>query len=70
MALVFGALTAGGLFWMYSRDLPSYALLAQYTPPTISRIYDSQGHIIDEFATERRIFTPIADIPPLVKEAF
>ena len=70
MALFFGTLTGAGLFWMYSRDLPSYALLAQYTPPTISRIYDSQGHIIDEFATERRIFTPIADIPPLVKNAF
>jgi penicillin-binding protein 1A len=55
---------------MYSRDLPSYDLLAQYTPPTISRIYSGQGKIIDEFATERRLFTPIADIPPLVKDAF
>ena len=70
MALFFGALTLGCLFWMYSRDLPSYDLLAQYTPPTISRIYDGEGQIIDEFATERRIFTPIQDIPPLVKEAF
>ncbi len=70
MALFFGTLTVGALFWMYSRDLPSYDLLAQYTPPTISRIYSSQGQIIDEFATERRLFTPIADIPPLVKEAF
>ncbi|MFC2969829.1 penicillin-binding protein 1A [Acidimangrovimonas pyrenivorans] len=70
LALFFGALTLGALFWMYSRDLPSYELLAQYTPPTISRIYDGEGKIIDEFAHERRIYTPIADIPPLVKEAF
>ncbi len=70
MALFFGTLTVAGLFWMYSRDLPSYDLLAQYTPPTISRIYSGQGKIIDEFASERRIFTPITDIPPLVKEAF
>ncbi len=70
MALIFGAITAGGMFWMYSRDLPSYDLLAQYTPPTISRIYNGEGQIIDEFAHERRIYTPIRDIPPLVRDAF
>lgn len=70
MSLVFGALMAIGMFWMYSRDLPSYELLAQYTPPTISRIYNGEGQIIDEFAHERRIYTPIRDIPPLVKDAF
>ncbi|MBI1219423.1 MAG: PBP1A family penicillin-binding protein [Rhodobacteraceae bacterium] len=70
MAMFFGALTVGALFWMYSRDLPSYDLLAQYTPPTISRIYSGEGQIIDEFATERRLFTPIDEIPKLVKEAF
>jgi penicillin-binding protein 1A len=70
MAAVFGSLTLGALFWMYSRDLPSYDLLAQYTPPTISRIYSGEGQIIDEFATERRLFTPIDEIPKLVKEAF
>ena len=70
LGLVFGGLTLGALFWMYSRDLPSYELLAQYTPPTISRIYDGEGQIIDEFAQERRIYTPITDIPPLVKDAF
>ena len=70
MALVFGALTLGGMMWMYSRDLPSYDLLAQYTPPTISRIYSGEGQIIDEFATERRLFTPIDEIPPMVKQAF
>ena len=70
LSLVFGALTLGALFWMYSRDLPSYELLAQYTPPTISRIYNGEGQIIDEFAHERRIFTPIADIPPLLRDAF
>jgi penicillin-binding protein 1A len=70
MALVFGSLTVGALFWMYSRDLPSYDLLAQYTPPTISRIYSGEGQIIDEFATERRLFTPVDEMPKLVKDAF
>ncbi|RLL71814.1 penicillin-binding protein 1A [Paenirhodobacter hankyongi] len=69
-ALVFAALTIGAIFWMYSRNLPSYEQLAQYTPKTISRIYSGEGQLIDEFAEERRIFVPINDMPAIVKEAF
>ncbi len=58
------------IFWMYSKDLPSHESLAQYTPPTISRIYSGEGRIIDEFAKERRLFAPIEEIPPLVRQAF
>ena len=68
--LFFAALTIGGVFWMYSRDLPSEESLAQYTPKMISRIYSGEGRIIDEVATERRLFTPAEDIPDLVKHAF
>lgn len=67
---VFIALVLGAVFWMYSRDLPSHEQLAQYSPKTISRIYSGEGKLIDEFAEERRIFVPIDEIPPLVKEAF
>lgn len=52
------ALTIGAVFWMYGRDLPSHESLAQYTPPTISRIYSGQGRLIDEFAKERRLLRP------------
>ncbi|WP_347266379.1 PBP1A family penicillin-binding protein [Paracoccus sp. (in: a-proteobacteria)] len=69
-ALVFAALTLGAVFWMYSRDLPSHEQLAKYAPKTISRIYSGEGRLIDEFAEERRIFVPIDEIPPLVREAF
>lgn len=69
-AIFFIALTAGAVFWMYSRDLPSHEQLAQYAPKTISRIYSAEGRLIDEFAEERRIFVPIDEIPPLVKQAF
>ncbi len=64
------ALTIGAVFWMYGRDLPSHESLAQYTPPTISRIYSTEGQVIDEFAQERRLFTPAAEIPDLIKQAF
>ena len=70
LGALFAALSVGAVFWMYGRDLPSHESLAQYTPPTISRVYSGEGRIIDEFADERRLFTPIEDIPDLVKEAF
>ncbi|PPB81738.1 penicillin-binding protein 1A [Albidovulum inexpectatum] len=68
--LFFAALAIGGVFWIYSRDLPDHEYLAQYTPKTISRIYSGEGRLMDEFATERRIFAPIEDIPDIVKWAF
>jgi penicillin-binding protein 1A len=64
------ALSIGAVFWVYGRDLPSHESLAQYQPKTISRIYSSEGKIIDEFAVERRLFAPADEIPDLVKEAF
>ncbi|MBW4962889.1 penicillin-binding protein 1A [Sulfitobacter sp. CW3] len=70
MAIGMVVLTVGAVFWMYGRDLPSHESLAQYTPPTISRIYSGQGRLIDEFAKERRLFAPADTIPPLIKQAF
>ena len=70
MGVLFVALSIGAVFYMYAQDLPSHERLAQYTPPTISRIYSAEGRIMDEFAKERRLFVPIEDIPDLVKHAF
>jgi penicillin-binding protein 1A len=70
LGLLFVALAIGAVFYMYSRDLPSPESLANYTPPTISRIYSGEGALMDEFAKERRLFVPSEDIPDLVKHAF
>ena len=70
LGLAMGALSLGAIFYIYGRDLPSYEVLAQYAPKTISRIYSAEGQIIDEFAVERRLFTPADEIPDLVKFAF
>ena len=76
---LFAMLTTGALFaalmvlavlWMYGRELPGHEELANYEPKTISRIYSTEGQIIDEFAVERRLFVPSEDIPDLVKQAF
>ncbi|MEM6729085.1 MAG: PBP1A family penicillin-binding protein [Pseudomonadota bacterium] len=70
LGVLMAGLGIGGIFYMYGRDLPSYDELATYTPKQISRIYSGEGRIIDEFATERRLFASADDIPPLVKAAF
>lgn len=70
LATVMGALTLGAIFWMYSRDLPSHEQLANYQPATISRVYSGRGRLMDEFAKERRLYTPTEQIPDLVKHAF
>ena len=41
------AVSIGAVFYIYGRDLPSHESLAQYTPPTISRIYSAEGRTID-----------------------
>ncbi|GAB4289548.1 MAG: PBP1A family penicillin-binding protein [Roseovarius sp.] len=70
LGLVMVALSIGAVFHIYGKDLPSHESLANYSPPMISRIYSSEGRIIDEFARERRLFTPAEEIPDLVKQAF
>ena len=70
LGLMLVALSIAAVFHIYGQDLPSHESLANYTPPTISRIYSGEGRIIDEFSRERRLFTPAEDIPDLVKQAF
>nr|WP_237684946.1 PBP1A family penicillin-binding protein [Szabonella alba] len=70
LGILFAALSVGAIFYMYSRDLPSHESLAQYSPPTISRVYSGEGRMMDEFARERRIYAASEEIPDLVKHAF
>ncbi len=70
IGLVLVALGIGAIFYMYGKDLPDTDQLANYEPATLSRVYSGQGALMDEFAKERRIYTPIDEIPDLVKNAF
>ncbi len=67
---VFTVMIFGSVFWMYGRDLPDHQALASYEPATISRVYSIEGQVMDEFARERRMFTPADEIPDTVKQAF
>ena len=52
------------------RGLPDAAELAEYRPPTSTRVYASDGTLIAQLGQERRIFTPYDQIPPMVIRAF
>ncbi len=56
--------------WHYGRDLPDYEQLADYEPPTVTRLHAGDGQLIAEYAKERRVFVPISAIPKRVKQAF
>ncbi len=54
----------------YSEGLPDYRQLADYDPPTVTRVLAGDGRLLAEYATEKRVFVPIGAIPQLVKDAF
>ena len=55
--------------WLF-HDLPDAAELAEYRPPTSTRVYAWDGTLIGEFGRERRIFVPFAQLPPLLVRSF
>jgi penicillin-binding protein 1A len=58
------------LVYHYGKNLPVYSQLEQYTPPTVTRLYAADGRIMEEYATEHRIFIPINAIPKKLIHAF
>lgn len=52
------------------KSLPDYAVLKNYQPEVMSRIHASNGELIAEFATKKRLYLPIQSIPERVKSAF
>ncbi|MBY0406813.1 MAG: transglycosylase domain-containing protein, partial [Rickettsiales bacterium] len=74
-SLGFTLLLIGGaagvlVFNYYSKDLPDYSQLEKYDPPTITRLYAADGRLLAEYATEKRVFVPLAAIPKRVINAF
>jgi penicillin-binding protein 1A len=50
-------------------QLPEIASLTDYRPKLPMRIFSSDGLLLGEFGEERRNFTPIAQIPQVMKDA-
>ena len=70
LAALFGIVAAAAVVRIYGADLPSREALVDYSPPVVSRVYSTEGEVIAAYARQRRLFAPIEEIPPLVRDAF
>jgi penicillin-binding protein 1A len=59
-----------GLLWHFSKDLPDYSQLQDYEPPVMTRVHASDGRLVAEYATQRRLYLPIQAVPKMVINAF
>jgi penicillin-binding protein 1A len=50
-------------------NLPEISSLTDYRPKLPMRVYSADGLQLGEFGEERRTFTPIKDIPQVMKDA-
>lgn len=66
---IIGATTVAGVIWHFSRDLPSLNLLENYQPSLVTTVYSDDRQAIGQFFIERRILTPLVDIPKMLTQA-
>ena len=71
--VVLAIIGTGGVLYLlhrYGGDLPDYRQLADYQPPTVTRIHAGDGRLMAEYAHEKRIFVPVEAIPRRLIQAF
>jgi penicillin-binding protein 1A len=69
LGLIVLAAAVGGYQYL-SQDLPKINSLRDYRPPIITTVYAEDGQKIAEFFKERRIVIPLAEVPPVLVNAF
>src|SRR3989475_7930841 len=58
-----------GILFAYAGDLPQVSALDDYTPSTITRVLASNGQVVGEFATQRRVIVGYDDVNPVLRQA-
>ena len=64
-----GAVAVIALIFQLAQNLPSLDQLENYDPDLITRIYSSDGEVLDELFFEKRIFVSLDQIPNNMKNA-
>ena len=64
-----GAVVVIALIFQLAQNLPSLDQLENYDPDLITRIYSSDGEVLDELFFEKRIFVSLDQIPNNMKNA-
>ncbi len=68
--MISGALTAAGIYFYLSENLPKISSLKDYQPPVITTVYSDDNRKIGEFYLERRIVLPLDKMSTTLKAAF
>ena len=66
---IVGATTAVGVVWHFAQDLPSLDLLQNYQPSLVTTVYSDDRQPVGQFFIERRILTPLPEIPKTLTQA-
>jgi len=69
MVVLFGAILVTGFVIYLAQDLPSLEQLENYDPDLVTRIYSSDGQVLDELFVQKRVFVELADIPVHMRHA-
>ena len=51
------------ILWYFGKDLPNFEQLSDYEPPVVSRIFASDGNLLEEYSRENRIFSSFEQFP-------
>ena len=63
LVIIFGLLGVIGFILFLSRDLPSLEQLENYDPDLVTRIYSSDGVVLNELFVQKRVFIELDRIP-------
>ena len=66
---IVGVTTVAGIIWHFSQDRPSLDLLQNYQPSLVTTVYSDDLQPIGQFFIERRILTPLPEIPKTLTQA-
>ena len=69
LAMLVPPLVAAGVLFAWTRELPAFDTLKDYSPLVSTRVYAVDGSEVFQFSRERRTVVPIQDIPAVLKKA-
>ena len=69
-SFAFGGAVFSWTFVCRAGQCPSVKDLATYKPRQTSKLYSADGKFITEIGLERRTLLPLAEIPPMLRDAF
>lgn len=70
ICVVMAMLTAAGVYFYFSRDLPKISTLKDYQPPVVTTFYSDDDRKIGEFYKQRRIIIELSQMPEHLIKAF